>query len=716
MDGMKKDNIIKEALERFESSQEGSEWNREAFYEDVKFARLAEQWPDAVKKQRIQEGRPVLVINKMPALIRSIVNESRQNKPAISVAPVDGGADEDTAEVIGGLIRSIERNSNASLAYDTAIDHAVTGGMGFFRISTDYAHPDSFEMEARIDRIPNPLMVHWDTSSTGFDASDWEYAFISDMIAKDEFKARYPDAALVPFEGDSREDASDQWINDDDVRVAEYFLRTEKERKLFLVAIPNGNGGFETKAIREKDMRSHADSVLAAGGVDTTGGSDDEIIAAALQATGAEVRAERDAKYYEVSRRIISGSEVLEEDVWPGSTIPICPVWGDEVFLDGRRHFRSLIRDAKDPQLMFNLWRSATTELVASAPKAPWVGPQGFVPRGQEDKWASANTRTHAYLEFNPDAGPPSRTAFAGPPAGALQEALNAADDMKAITGIYDSSVGARSNETSGRAILARERQGDISNFHFIDNLSRAIQYAGKCLVEIIPSVYSERESVRILGEDSKEKVAKLTTEAGGGKGLYNLSIGKYDVTVDTGPSFATQRVEARETLIEIMRQVPDAAPVLGDVLLDNMDFSGADRIAKRLEQMLPQAIRDAEGDEDNPEAAALRAQMKAQQQQVEQLKQQAAQEFEKIQKENEALKEDRDIELQRLRAEVGFKDRELRLKEMEAATPPDTAKEEASILLAREKMAFDASEGDKDRAAALERALISKNHLNQEE
>jgi hypothetical protein len=276
--------------------------------------------------------------------------------------------------------------------------------------------------------------------------------------------------------------------------------------------------------------------------------------------------------------------------------IPICPVWGEEVFSDGKRYFRSMIRDAKDPQQMFNFWRSATTELVALAPRAPWLLQEGAIPKGMEQMWGTANTRSHPYLTYNKGFDMPQRQNFAGPPAGALQEALNAADDIKAITGIYDAGLGARSNETSGRAILARQKEGDVSNFHFIDNLNRSIRYAGRCLLEIIPAIYSARETVRILGEDQMEKVIKLTQEDGGGmmnpetgeRDLYNLALGDYDVDVTAGPSYATQREESREILIEIMRARPDAFPLMADVLFRHFDFQGSDELAERAKAMMP--------------------------------------------------------------------------------------------------------------------------------
>jgi hypothetical protein len=587
------ESIIQEARELFQQSEEGTTNNRENAQEDIRFARLGDQWPEDILKTRKLEARPALTINRLPGFIRQVVNDARQAKPGIKVSPIDNGADKDTAEVISGLIRSIERNGDgAEIAYDTAIDNAVTCGFGFFRIGIDYVNADSFNMEARIERIPNPLMVNWDIASTKFDASDWDYAFISEMLTREEFEKRYPGKAFVDFEHDSAADAtSTYWADGDEVRVAEYFRREEKTRKLLLLS--NGRAARLDVLAKEFKMAAEQANYDLGGQV-----KDMELVQQGLMMQGLEVTKERDATFYEVKRRMISGAEVLSEDEWPGSMIPICPVWGEEVFSDGKRYFRSMIRDAKDPQQMFNFWRSATTELVALAPRAPYMLEEGAIPKGRENMWATANTRSHPFLTYTRGFNMPQRQAFAGPPAGALQEALNAVDDMKATTGIYDAGLGARSNETSGVAIQARQKEGDVSNFHFIDNLNRAIRYAGRCLLEIIPAVYSARETVRILGEDQKEKVIKLTMEDGGGivnpetgeRELFNLAIGDYDVEVTAGPSYSTQREETREILIEIMRARPDAFPLMADVLFRHFDFQGSDELAERAAAMLPQA------------------------------------------------------------------------------------------------------------------------------
>lgn len=515
---------------------------------------------------------------------------------------MDGGADVNTAEVIGGLTRSIERNSSADVAYDTAIDHAVSGGFGFFRITTDYAHPMSFDKEIRIERIASALMVNWDVSSTKFDASDWQYGFVSEFLTQDQFKQQYPGASPVDFEGEFAEMAQ-YWLQEEKVRLAEWWTRTETKKKI--VQLSDGS------IHREDRLPKLAKQMLQAAGINTQGMSKDDMVRAVMAGTGLTVARERESSFFTVKRRIVSGVEVLKEEDWPGSMIPICPVWGDEVYFDGRRYFRSMIADARDPQAMHNFWRSATTELVALAPRAPFMLQEGTMPTDatEKAKWETANTRSHAYLLFGRNATvAPQRQPYAQIPAGALQEAISANEDIQAVTGVYPASIGARSNETSGKAILARERQANVSNFHFLDNLSRAIGYAGRCIVELIPEIYSERETIRILGEDMKEKVVRLTQEDGGGEigpdgkpTLYNLAVGKYDVTVSSGPSFATQREELREMLLEVMQRVPDAAPVVGDVLLETMDVPGADRIAKRLHALLPPAILAAENGQPAP-------------------------------------------------------------------------------------------------------------------
>ena len=596
---------LAEALEHFKLSEEAESENRKAWIDDVRFARLGEQWPDGVKRQREIDGRPCLTINRLPAMLRQVVNDARQNKPAIKVHPVDSGAKRETAEILNGLIRNIEYTSNADVAYDTALDHAVTGGFGYFRIDVDYACDDEFDLDIKIGRIANPLTVYGDENSTAADSSDWNKAFITELYTESEFEKRWKGAEKSNWESSYR-DLPDGWRDNELVRVAEWWTREEVPAKL--LKLSDGMVLYVNEYMRIKDI---------------------------LDAQGITVVGERDTKTNKVKQKIISGAEVLEENEWAGKFIPIVPVYGDEVMVEGKRHWISLTRWAKDPQQMFNYWRTASTELVALAPKAPYLGPKGAF-NTDADKWATANNVSYPYIEYD-GAVMPQRQPFAGPPAGALQEALNASDDMKSTMGIYDAALGARSNETSGRAILQRQRESDTATFNYIDNLSRAIRHAGRVMVDLIPKVYNAPRIIRVIHEDGSNESVPINQpftpdqakspqaqayEAGktqetvdGLTRIYDVTTGKYDVTCEAGPSFSTKREEAAAQMMELGRMFPPMMQVAGDLLVKNLDWPGADDIADRLKAMLPPQLQGQ-----SPQVMQMRQQM----QQMDQMAKQA--------------------------------------------------------------------------------------------
>ena len=614
------DDIIEEAKAAFERCDENESDNRENALADLKFGRMGEQWKEVDEEQRSQEGRPSLTVNRMPTFIRQIVNDARLNKPSIKVHPVDDKGDPETAEILNGIIRNIEVQSKADIAYDTAIDSAVSNGFGYFRIDIEYARDDSFEQDIVINRIANPLTVYGNPASTAADSSDWNVAFVTEMMRKDLFEAEYPDAEAVDWEALRADDNARLWFESDGVRLAEYWVRDEVTRTLLRLS--------SGEVMYEDDFASNQEFFAQAG---------------------ITVEADRQVPSHKVVQHLITGAEVLETTEWVGRYIPIVPVYGDEVNVEGRRYFQSLIHFAKDSQRMYNYWRTAATELVALAPKAPFIGPEGAF--DDDPRWATANTQSHAYLEYSGQI-PPQRQPFAGVPAGALQEALNASDDMKNTMGLYDASLGARSNETSGVAIKARQREGDISTFHFQDNMTRAIRHGGLIVLDLIPHVYSEPRIMRIMGEDeTPENVPinqpipqmmqgqpQLDEQGQPVTKAYDLTVGKYDVTVKAGPSFTTRREEAANQMIEMVRAFPQAAPIMGDILADSLDWPRADEIAKRLKTLLPPNLQ---GEEDGPDPQVL-----AMQQQM----QEGLKAYQQMGQELEALKASKAIEAEKLK------------------------------------------------------------------
>jgi hypothetical protein len=589
------DDILREALEAFAAAEANESDNRTAALEDLRFARLggAWQWPDKVRRQRESEGRPCLTINKMPAFIRQVVNDSRQNKPSISVHPVEGG-DTKTADVMSGLIRSIEGQSNADIAYDTAVDFSATMGFGYIRINLDYACDDTFDKDIVIRPVPNPFAVYGDPYSQCADSSDWMTAFVIDQMAEAVFKRKYPKAQSSDFGAGSWESG---WCNQSEktARVAEFWKRTEVMRQLVQFT---AEGALSVQLAYEDELDARRKQF---GSIELVPG------------------ARRAVKTYRVKQYVMTAVEILSETDWAGRYIPIVPVYGEEVNVEGKRHFRSLIRDAKEPQQEFNYWRTNATELVALAPRAPWVGRKGAF--ASDPRWATANNATHAFLEYDgPE--PPTRTPFNGTSAADLQMAMTASDDMKAVMGLYDASLGARSNETSGRAIMARQREGDVSTFHFIDNLSRAIRHTGKILIDLIPKVYNSERMIRVLGQDGRADMVRITDPEGQSDpsaDVYNLTVGKYDLAVKTGPSYTTQREQAADMLTELVRANPESAAVLGDLIVENLDIPGGDKAVKRLQAMLPPQAKEAEAGDD-PQAIAMQQAMQQQQEQFQQV------------------------------------------------------------------------------------------------
>lgn len=581
---------LAEAKESFTKARQAWQDNAERALEDLRFSRLGQQWtPEAEKARR---GRPMLTINRMPAFIRQVVNDVRMNKPQIKVRPVDSRADPRTADVLSGLIRNIEHISHADVAYDTSVECAASGGFGFFRVDIDYATDDAFDLDLLIRRVANPLTVTPDPRSVEATSCDWNECFVTELMPIEQFRAQFKGAEESSFSTDDYDRLDDPWRVDGDIRVGEWWRRSKETRRL---------------------VRLSSGIVLAA---DVFERHQDLLVASGLTVTG-----ERETVGYGVRRYLLTGAEVLEDEEFPGQFIPIIPVYGDEVNEEGKRHFLSLVHFAKDPQRMFNYWRSAATEIVALSPKTPFIVQKGKVV--DPNKWATANTEAHPYLEYSGDI-PPQRASAGTSPIAEMGQALGASDDIKAVLGIYDASLGARSNETSGRAIMARQREGDISTFHFADNLSRAIAHAGRILIGLIPHVYEAGRIVRVLGPEDQVSRAQLgplpdgQAPADGIAGVFDVSAGKYDVAVQAGPSFTTRREEAATQMTELIRAYPPAAPLIGDLLAKNLDWPHAEEISRRMAAMLPP---QAQGQ--NPQVQQLQQALQQMQQAVGQLQQQ---------------------------------------------------------------------------------------------
>lgn len=569
----KTEDVLAAAHKSFERHRDWWDHNQSAAKDDLRFARLGEQWDSDDAKTRKEDRRPCMTFNKMPSFIRQVVNDARQNKPAIKVHPQDSKADPAVAEIYNGLIRNIETLSDADVAYDTAIEQAVTTGFGFWQINTEYTHDDTFEQDIVIERVPNQFTVFPDPDGQRADSSDWNSAWVVSTMRQDDFERDYPDAEKVNWDFDFKDCPDGLGVEDGNVVIATWWTREPTTREI--VALSDGSV-MDVEEVAEQAETLQAAEIMVVGDP-------------------------RPVQSWKVRQRILTGAEVLEDREWAGKYIPIVPVWGDEVIDEqGKRHYRSLIRDAKGSQAMYNYMRSTAVEMLALQPRVPWVAEEGAF--DVDPNWDVANSESISKLEYKKGSRPPERQPLPQSATAAIQEALAANDDMKSIIGIYDASLGAKSNETSGKAILARQREGDVSTFHFIDNLSRAIRHGGRIIMDLIPKVYSTERIVRVLGEDNSVDTARIAptgqpvSEQPDPRTMamvkvYDLTVGKYDLTVSAGPNYTTRREEIRETMTQLAAQGSDEiGAVLAPYIAKMLDLPFAEEISKKLEALAPGA------------------------------------------------------------------------------------------------------------------------------
>jgi len=581
--------------------------SREAELDDLRFmAGSADnnyQWPNDVLSSRGSSqgmtinARPCLTINKLPQHVRQVTNEQRQNRPTGKVIPADDNADVEVAEVFNGMMRHIEYLSDADVAYDTACDNQVTYGEGYVRLLTEYCDDNTFDQDIRIGRVRNSFSVYMDPMIQDPTGADAEWCFITQDITKDEYERQFPDAPVRSIQEQGVGDPSlSQWLGENTVRIAEYFYIHREPAKLNLY--PDGltavDGSREDKVARL-------------------------LFSAPLQTRRADRKVVKWIK--------TNGFDVLEEQDWPGKWIPVIRVVGNEFEIDGELHISGLIRNAKDAQRMYNYWTSQEAEMLALAPKAPFIGYGGQF-EGYEGQWKTANVNNWPYLEVNADAtdalGNPLPLPQRAPPplaqTGLIQAKMGASDDIKSTTGQYDSSLGATSNERSGKAILAREKQGDTGTYHYVDNLARAIRHVTRQCIDLIPKIYDTARIARTIGLDGDvsmvrvdpaqaEPVRKIEDEEGNViEKIYNPGVGKYDVVAVTGPGYMTKRQEAAEGMQQVLQGNPALWAIAGDLFVKNMDWPGAHEMAERLRKSIdPKLLAD---DDKPPELQAAEKQI----------------------------------------------------------------------------------------------------------
>ena len=610
--------ILATARSRLDLAMSALSESREDEIDDLKFYAGSPdnhwQWPadvlatrGAVQGQTIN-ARPCLTINKLPQHVRQVTNDMRQNRPGAKVIPVDDKADLEVADILNGMIRHIEYISDADVAYDTACENQVAYGEGYIRLLTEYCDDNTFDQDIKIGRVRNSFSVYMDPTIQDPTGADAKWCFVTEDVTRDDYERMYPNAApITTLQSLGVGDQSiSNWLNEDTIRIADYYYIDYDRTTLNLY--PGNATAFEGTP-EDKDLRT----------------------------IYGKPKRSREADRPRVRYCKINGYEILEQNEWAGKWIPVVRIVGNEFEVDGRLYVSGLVRNAKDAQRMYNYWVSQEAEMLALAPKAPFIGYGGQF-EGYEEKWKTANTTNWPYLEVNPDVTDGQGSALplpqrAQPPmasSGLLQAKSGASEDIKSTTGQYNASLGQGGNERSGKAIMARQREGDVGTYHYGDNLTRGVRHIARQLVDLIPKIYDTQRVARIIGEDGVTKMARINPEQEepvreirNQEGIlidkiYNPGVGKYDVVATTGPGYATKRQEALDAMGLLLQGNPQLWAVAGDLFVKNMDWPGAQEMAKRFAKTIdPKLIGD---NEESPELQAAQQQIEVMGQQIEQM------------------------------------------------------------------------------------------------
>jgi len=558
-DDKKTEDFLARARKRFAAAYEDEKDLREKFISDLKFASPDgdDQWDQQVKQQRQQAGRPAMSFPRCHTFVQQVSNEGRQKKPSIKFSPrLD--QDKDTAEILEGLARYIQYDSQAQVAYETALEYAAGGSFGYYRFLTEYADDEGDDLKLVIKPVLDPLTIYGILTPACFDRKPM-YAFVVEDVPKEEFKLQYPDSLVASLGWAEAEKEGEGWIGSDTVRVAEYWYVETPE-----VSKDPSEDDDESGTPAKNKSRKRPTPVV---------------------------------KFCKTN-----GLEILpdSETTWPGSSIPIVPVLGKQMIIEGRPKLFSVVRPQKHAQQLINYYKTRIAETISTAPISPFIVIEGQI-EGYEKQWETLNTVNRPFLTVKSvdvggrPADKPQRQVFEPPIASLSAAVMQEIDDMKATTGIFDASLGNQANETSGRAILARKDQANLTTMHYIDNLGRSFKQGGDIIAEIVPKIYDTEREIEILGEDEKQKVVTINKQyqEGGKLKHYKVKDAKMSYVVTMAQAFDTKRMESFDTMQQVLQSSPDLIHVIGDIFFRNSDLAGADQIADRLHKMLPPQLQD---------------------------------------------------------------------------------------------------------------------------
>lgn len=654
MSEKEKESILDEIKDNLKYAEDEWRDNYERGIEDKEFVTVqGAQWDKGSVADRTSKGKPSFEINLLRAYCNQQENTQRQNRPQAKVVPVDNGADPDIAKLLEGLIKDTEEASDFESACDTAVSNAIFSGIGFVRIVTDFVSEQSFNQEPRFMAVHNPQAVYIDPQSKAYDGSDMNWAIVGEWVERDAITKQYGKDSIADVDMEQYSD----WCNDTDnlVRIVEYFKKDEVPDTLWMLA--NGTIDFKSKILQELDV------------------TEDDLRAEGL------IENERETTRTAIKWYKVSGNKVLDETEFPGKYIPIVPVYGGVTFIEEKRYIFSLIHFAKDPQRLYNYWKSTEAEVLQQTQKyqdKPVLSSEGV--KGHEDQWQNPDKYAALYYNHVSENGegqqPPFRMSPAQPPIAILGAAESSKQSITDILNMHAPMMGGDSQEVSGVAIGMRQRQSETAQFNFQDNTNKMVRQCARILLGLYQALYTVPMMRRIIGVDGEAQTVNLFDKTAEGV-IADVTIGRYDVRMDTGPSYNTQREQNFQMIMQLLSMNPQLFAIIGDILLQNSPLLNAKEIAERIKKTMPPNLLGEEG-ELNPEQA------KAQIQQMDQLVQKMTGDLERLQK----LVDDKDKE-QQLKMVIAQleAEKDIQVAQINAASRADVQELRGVVELLKQKL-----------------------------
>ncbi|SEP40053.1 portal protein [Enterobacter sp. NFIX58] len=564
---------------RFDRAYTPQQDVREKCIEATRFARVpGGQWEGATaagtKLDDQFEKYPKFEINKVATELNRIIAEYRNNRITVKFRPGDKEASEELANKLNGLFRADYEETDGGEACDNAFDDAATGGFGCFRLTSMLVNeydPMDERQRIAIEPIYDPSRSVWfDPDAKKYDKSDAMWAFCMYSLSPEKYEAEYGKTPPSSLDVTTMTSWEYDWFEPEVVYIAKYY-EVRKE---------------------SVDVISYRQPLT--GEIATYDSDQIEDIQDELAIAGFEEVARRSVKRRRVYVSVVDGQNFLEKPRRiPGEHIPLIPVYGKRWFIDDIERVEGHIAKAMDPQRLYNLQVSMLADTAAQDPgQIPIVGMEQI--RGLEKHWEARNKKRPSFLPLREVKDKSGNIIAGATPAGYTQPAVmnqalaallqQTSADIQEVTGGSQAMQQMPSN-VAQETVNNLMNRADMASFIYLDNMAKSLKRAGEVWLSMAREVYGSDREVRVVNEDGTDDIALMNAQVvdrqtGRVVALNDLSTGRYDVTVDVGPSYTARRdatVAALTSVLNTMLPQDPEAGIIRGLIMDNMDGEGLD-------------------------------------------------------------------------------------------------------------------------------------------